>query len=368
LYIDTDSSTFLWKTDCSVNGSMLCRQRTKFTFYDAFLSHARTNYSIVGSVEGLSSLYAAGRYDFFSNDRYSLRNNSKYGVLIDYVYQLKEKSPIRQNYIDFFLMGWNGSITDKWGNTYQTEFERFIVQNAVLGNLPSFTSWNKEYHNIPDNNTILNYYSSKKLSELTFSGRLTNVSYIYKGGYLSASQANILNMTSDGQVIYEEWSNGLRIYANLNRTGWWNVSVNGAMRNLPPNGLYAFIVNDSSFEECFNCDNTSTWVRTPTYIYLYPKNAQNVTFTFPENWYSGYSFYGDDSTNGRRLEFTPVEKSSYKTANPSILYMADNPAGDVPWWDINPWPHSSFWQAIGIVVLLWSIGISLYLWISKGEQ
>jgi hypothetical protein len=68
----------------------------------------------------------------------------------------------------------------------------------------------------------------------------------------------------------------------------------------------------------FNDANLSTWVRTPTYIYLYPKNDATITFNFPFTHYVARQFYGDDSTNGLR-EVSDMYSSSRTTKNAELL-------------------------------------------------
>ena len=190
----------------------------------------------------------------------------------------------------------------------------------------------------------------KKILELIMNSEISNVSYINSSSsYNSLSEAVLQSYDFNNSLIFEEWSNGLRIYANLNRTGWWNFTAhNGKVLNLPPNGLYAYVWNDSSFEECFNCDNTSTWVKTPDYLYLYPKNDQTITFSVPREFYNAYVFYGDDSSNGRRLVYTsPVAQSTYTTDMVSILTVVS---------DIDPnFTDRSFYNSLAVVLII--IGI-----------
>jgi hypothetical protein len=120
------------------------------------------------------------------------------------------------------------------------------------------------------------------------------------------------------------------VYANLNRTGWWNLTINGGVRRIPPNGLYAYMINDTSFEMFFNDGNLSTWVKTPTYIYLYPKNDQTVTFRIGNDaLYIPYVFYGDDSSNGLRALESRRSYSTYTTNNPTLMRVQTLQTGEI---------------------------------------
>jgi hypothetical protein len=373
MYIDTEGGNTVSGTilDMDANSSIRGRQSAQMPYRTTLFNQIRSDGRAV-LTENFKRLWTVGVIDAGDGHLISEGNSSLMGIYPDWVDTvMNPKQVVYSSRIAYFMNGWNISDTTyvvKYNETRDNfDYDKRIVVGIVQKERPLLDSYISQQYAIPDNKTILQYFSMDKVTLLKYAAEIVNRSYVNtsSGKYESGDEWAIVSGDFRNVQIFEEWSNGLRIYANLNRTGWWNLSINGAMRNLPPNGLYAYITNDSSFEECFNCDNTSTWVRTSEYIYLYPKNAQEITFSFPYNWYSGYSFYGDDSTNGRRLEFTLTEKSTYKTANPSILYKMTSPVEEIPWYDFNPWPHQAFWLAISIIILLWIIGISLFNWITN---
>jgi hypothetical protein len=277
------------------------------------------------NTENWGGFWTAGMIDSGDGNRRNY-NETDMGEIPDILLtQINNKMHVSQGYLRRMMTGWNDSVTSRWDLARdEVNFYRTIAYGIVQKNSPLIDSETRLAHNITENFTILQYYSMKAIADKMYDGSIGNISYVNNSGtYNDLSEAMRQNYNFYNPLIFEEWSNGLRIYANLNRTGWWNFTANSKNINLPPNGLYAYITNDSTFEECFNCDNTSTYVITSDYVYLYPKNGQNVTFSIPKGFYNRTVFYGDDSSNGRRsIGYYYV--NSINTNNVEILYPAEN--------------------------------------------
>jgi hypothetical protein len=322
LYIDVEGGIGIITVDLDSNSSVNGTLENQFVVRKTLFDWIRTN-NLFTYTENNVPIWTAGMIDTGEMTKACCSNDVLKGIAPNWdISQINSKMITYQGYIRRFMYYWNNSRDIDYGteNSDRVQYDRYVAQGIVEQQMLHLDSNDGYSHNIPENLTIMHYYSMRYIGVLQYASTISNISYINNSGaYLSLTQGALQTYDFYNPLVYEEWSNGLKVYANLNRTGWWNLSVNGGVRNLPPNGLYAYIWNDTSFEECFNCDNTSSKIVTPDYVYLYVKEGKNVSFSFPTGWYDVYKFYGDDSTNGLAYVMQ-ANMTSILTGDTLILY------------------------------------------------
>lgn len=369
LFLDTEGATADSYTDYEHNSSMRGKLRNQFSYRESLYDRINSdNYYII--TENYAGLWTAGIIDagvgfdcctdqsssnIFPAYKQMMINNKMFSIM---------------EYFRRFVINANNDETYKYGTSDSDEeqLDKYNIWTIVYGEATHLDSFSPYMHNLPDNLTILAYYSTSFITNLIRNSQLNNVSYINisNAEYLSSTKALLKQYDLESVLIYESYDNGLIVYANLNRTGWYNSTINGATRNMPPNSLYAY-TTDGRFEMFYNDNNQSHWVITPNYIYLHPKNDQTITFDVPLDQYEQYEYYADDSTNGKRsLGITPTLITSYTTNE--VRYLTSSlPSGVRPAMsEIKVCEESlSAFEliAIGLVVL---VAVSIVLLVKGG--
>lgn len=300
LYLDTEGARTLDFTDQDWNSSAKGMLKQQLVDQQVYLDYIHTQgYPI--EAENWAAIWTAGLIDSGEGNKVWRYDEGLNGTIPSYILsQIASKMVISQGHLKVFMPGWNTSTTWKYGTNLSDRvyFDRFVVMSIVQAQRPRLDGFNGDYHNISDNLTILNLYSLDYVTQLMYNGTVSDVQYVNQsnGVYMTLSDSYRSGYDFNNPVVYETFSNGLTILANLNMTGWWNTTIYGKTVNMPPNSLYAKH-NNSVFEMFYNDANLSTWVITPNYVYAYPKSG-SVSFSFPYDYYYVYEYRGDDSTNG----------------------------------------------------------------------
>jgi len=322
IMLDTEGATYYVDkyVDLTHNGYQAGKRKEQRSAQQLYSDLLSDNGFLTITESGVGGFYASGVFDVITGGYSSGRNQTKKGVL-SYWYdtEICSHSVCTLEYPGRFFTNWS-SFSDNWDDenyvlTRESDLDRYVVEGAATRKTLKFM--NHDVHNIPENLSILLFYSLRELNQLYNGAVLVDEVY----GDLTISQAAIAGYDFLNPRLQKNYSNGLRVYANLNRSGWWNFTANGKSINLAPNGLYAY--DGSGFEECYNCDNTTHYVIVPgSYVYVYPKGG-SVSVSVPEEYYDVYHYYGDDSTNGRRLVGDDQLLTSITTAEVTYLQKVD---------------------------------------------
>lgn len=324
MYIDTDGATTQDEDyiDYDFNDTQRGRQRMNIYCLEQLYNEIEA-LGLPSIIEDLSPTLTAGLSTAgVGNKKYAITDGEAFemGLFPDYeVSMITEKELRTWGYPRRVFKDWADSTSKKYGalTTDESSLDRYITMSVAERKLLRLDNTDVEFHNFPDNISILMYYSGYKVGQLLYSSPITNITYGERN--YTTEEALILNYSFYNAFIHTTYSNGLHVYSNFNQTPHWvNITINGAERDIPNNGFYAYM-EDGSFEEFYNDANLSHWVYAKnSFAYFYPKGT-SVTFNLPEDDYTFYEFFSDSSSNGKRVVASRQDITSYTTSNPTYV-------------------------------------------------
>jgi len=315
LNLDTEGANTLAYTDREADSGQNGSLSNQIPYRKQYLEEIQNDYYIF--TENYEPLWTAGLIDAGDGSQGCCTDLGNDGVIPDHgLTQINTKMVVSQPYIQYYMVGWDNNDTKDWGDTPTDEFyhDRYIVESNVRGQRPLLDGHMAELHGIPENRTILQFYATDYITQLMYSSSINSIEYSDGvGGWNTLSESLAQNYDFNNSIIKEVWNNGLTIIANLNRTGWYNSTINNKVRNMPPNSIYAY---GAGIELFYNDNNQSHWISTPTYAYLYPKNDQTITFVIPEKNYEVFEYY-----DGERIsQYTTTSQiNSHQTSEVRYL-------------------------------------------------
>jgi hypothetical protein len=230
---------------------------------------------------------------------------------------------------DTFIYGHTGFVTDHFlfGDPLWTD----ITMGRISPNDPRARAYILNFEKY----FVKTYYQYKFVQNLYLSGNITKILYrTPQDELVPLGIALDKNLDFMNAQIYEEYSNGLKLYVNRHQTQIWAVNVNGQIYYLPPNGWLAINLNInfimySSLVDNLNGQHSPSGrrvdcVKTPEYIMVdgrdlggfatkFPAdcrdflNREIITDRFlvlkPDNWYLT-QFHGSDNDPLRGTFYT----------------------------------------------------------------
>lgn len=243
-----------------------------------------------------------------------------------YINSITEKMVVIDEGLRRCMFNWNDTNKWKYGvyGSDETQFQRCFTRARALRATTHLDGFTYDLHNVPDNLTIQMYYLSYELGKLMYAGDLKNETYQNQsnGAWMDLSTALAQGYDWKNASFHQEYTNGLHLYINLRSQSnhWLNITANGATRNIAQNGFYAYM-EDGSFEEFYNDNNQSHWVKTSSYIYVYPKTSSVTLSGLGLSYYEPYAFYSSEQTNGLRSLGIVEPTTNYTATQPVLLYQ-----------------------------------------------
>lgn len=328
MYLDTEGANLVHDYyDARINTSYVENGRKRFQIIcQQNYSNILHNNGFILTTENQGGFYSAGRMDqgeaAISSSAGGSTGNK--GLMpYDIIIGLSEKMVLIDEGLRRCMFNWNDTNKWKYGvyGSDETQFQRCFTRARALRATTHLDGFTYDLHNLPDNLTIQMYYMSYELGKLEYAGDLKNETYFnQEGNWMDLSTALTNGYDWKNASFHQEYTNGLHLYINLRSQSnhWLNITANGATRNIPPNGFYAYM-EDGSFEEFYNDNDQSHWVYAKnSFAYFYPKFS-SVTFRFPEDDYTFYEFYANEASNGKRVVASRQDITSYTTSNPTYV-------------------------------------------------